>query len=62
MGYFEQTSDELAKELRIDKKLADYAIKKIQDFTPDGVCARNLEECLCIQLRKKNIRMKNYMR
>ncbi len=53
-GYFHETASELAKELKIHEKLADYAIKKVQDFTPDGVCARNLEECLCIQLRKKN--------
>ncbi len=54
-GYFPYTDIELAKELNISIESAEYAIKKVQDFTPDGIAARDLKECLIIQLKKRNI-------
>ena len=39
--------------LDISEKDVDNILKMIQDFEPTGVGARNLQECLCIQLQKK---------
>lgn len=39
--------------LDISEKNVENILKMIQDFEPTGVGARNLQECLCIQLQKK---------
>lgn len=39
--------------LNISEKDVENILKMIQDFEPTGVGARNLQECLCIQLQKK---------
>ena len=39
--------------LDISEKDVENILKMIQDFEPTGVGARNLQECLCIQLQKK---------
>ena len=45
--------------LKHSEKEVEEMIKKIQQFDPPGVAARNLQECLLIQLhRKKNGRKK----
>ena len=54
-GYLEQTLEELAEllpeELEIDKLELQTALKHIQHLDPIGVGARDLAECLCLQLQ-----------
>ena len=51
-GYFKEDVKECAKILKCSEKKINDAIKIIQEFTPYGVCARNLEECILIQLKE----------
>lgn len=39
--------------LDISEKDVETILKMIQDFEPTGIGARNLQECLCLQLQKK---------
>ena len=53
-GYFSFPIEETALELEVSPEKLGGIVKLIQTFEPDGVGARNLSECLIIQLRKKN--------
>lgn len=48
-------SDDLAFHLNMETKLADLEryLKIIQDFDPPGIGARDLQECLLLQIRRK---------
>jgi RNA polymerase sigma-54 factor len=48
-------SDDLAFHMNIDTKMADLEryLKIIQDFDPPGIGARNLQECLLLQIIRK---------
>ncbi|MFL9611306.1 RNA polymerase factor sigma-54 [Methylobacillus sp. Pita2] len=54
-GYLEQSLEELAEllpeELEIDLLELETALKHIQNLDPPGIGARNLAECLALQLR-----------
>ncbi|ABE48413.1 RNA polymerase factor sigma-54 [Methylobacillus flagellatus] len=54
-GYLEQSLEELAEllpeELEIDPLELETALKHIQNLDPPGIGARNLAECLTLQLR-----------
>lgn len=54
-GYLEQSLEELAElmpeELEIDQLELETALKHIQNLDPPGIGARNLAECLALQLR-----------
>jgi RNA polymerase sigma-54 factor len=52
-GYFTSSIDETAEILEIDAQDALRMLSLIQSFEPLGVGARNLKECLCIQLKLK---------
>ena len=58
-GYLRRESssikDDLAFRQNIDasEEEIDSLIKKIQHFDPSGICARNLQECLLLQLYRK---------
>ena len=58
-GYLENTlqsiSDDLIFQLNIDTTVdrIEYVLEEIQDLEPVGVGARNLQECLLLQLNKK---------
>ncbi|MBA5851337.1 RNA polymerase factor sigma-54 [Clostridium sp. cel8] len=54
-GYLELLEGELEKQFNISSEIADYCIKQVQSLEPDGIGARDLKECLKIQLKKKNI-------
>lgn len=58
-GYLILSNVELQNELSISKELADYCIKKVQSLEPDGIAARDLKECLKIQLKKINMEDEN---
>jgi RNA polymerase sigma-54 factor len=54
-GYLEQSLEELTAllhgELEIELLELETALKHIQNLDPPGIGARNLSECLCLQLR-----------
>jgi len=52
-GYMTLTVEEIAKELGITQESVQIVLKAIQSFEPAGVGARNLKECLLIQLEHK---------
>jgi RNA polymerase sigma-54 factor len=54
-GYLDMTAEVLAEELRIEKEIVDYAIDVVQSLEPVGIAARNLKECLKIQIARKGI-------
>ncbi|UCG79006.1 MAG: RNA polymerase factor sigma-54 [Nitrospirota bacterium] len=49
-GYLCSSEEELSKITKFDKELVMQAIALIQSFDPSGIGARNLKECLLIQL------------
>lgn len=54
-GYMTLTPEEIAKELGVSLEYVNIVLEAIQGFDPIGVGARDLKECLLIQLRHKNI-------
>lgn len=55
-GYMTLTPEEIAKELGVSLDYVNIVLEAIQGFDPIGVGARNLKECLLIQLKYKNIK------
>jgi RNA polymerase sigma-54 factor len=51
-GWITISIDELADFSGFDKTLIEKVLLKMQNFEPNGVFARNLKECLIIQLKK----------
>jgi RNA polymerase sigma-54 factor len=47
------TVQDIAEDLDVDESMVEKVLEVIQNFEPSGVGARNLRECLLIQLRKK---------
>jgi RNA polymerase sigma-54 factor len=58
-GYMDESPEKIAEELKISSILAKECIKIVQTLEPDGICARDLKECLKIQLEKKGKLDKN---
>lgn len=58
-GYLNCSIEEIAENLKVNKDLVSYSLKLVQGFRPWGVAARNLKECLKIQLEKENIKDMN---
>ncbi len=50
-GYLAVTLEELAELLSLDVPFIEDVLRKIQEFDPPGIAARNLQECLLIQAR-----------
>jgi len=50
-GYFRSTVEEIADEMQVDPLRVGQVLEIIQGFDPPGVAARNLKECLLIQLK-----------
>ncbi|EIM29285.1 RNA polymerase factor sigma-54 [Microvirga lotononidis] len=53
-GYLSEDLAELAARLRVTPEEVEGALRLIQSFEPSGVGARNLAECLAIQLRERD--------
>lgn len=59
-GYLRRAVSSLVDDLAFSQNVIaseeeiEYVLKKIQNFDPAGVAARDLQECLLIQLRKKD--------
>ncbi|MGL5821528.1 MAG: RNA polymerase factor sigma-54 [Sarcina sp.] len=54
-GYLDISIEEISKELYEDIEEVEIALKIVQGLEPIGIGARNLKECLLIQLRKKRL-------
>ena len=54
-GYLQTSLEEIAKEFQIADSEIEQTLKKIQEFEPVGVGARNLQECLLIQVEVKRL-------
>jgi RNA polymerase sigma-54 factor len=52
-GYLQSSADELAFATNIPAQKIEEVVKVIQSFDPPGVAARNLRECLMLQLQRK---------
>lgn len=55
-GYFEEDIDETANRNKCSVIEVNKALSIIQSLEPEGIGARNLKECLKIQLNRKNIK------
>jgi len=51
-GYLQATVDEIATLTEADTSEVESVLSKMQSFDPPGVCARDLSECLLIQVRQ----------
>ncbi len=51
-GYLRSTIEDVARLCDVPEEVAESALKKIQDFDPPGVAARDLRECLLIQVQQ----------
>lgn len=54
-GYLDMPLEDICKELNISIALGQEALEILQDLDPDGIGARDLKECLKIQLIKKGL-------
>ena len=54
-GYMITTIEDICDEFNISIEVGEKVLHQIQHFDPVGVGARNLEECLIIQLRDKKV-------
>ncbi|MDD3570470.1 MAG: RNA polymerase factor sigma-54 [Lachnospiraceae bacterium] len=55
-GYLKDDVLEIARILHISEEKTMQALALVQEFEPAGVCARNIQECLVIQLKRKGIK------
>jgi RNA polymerase sigma-54 factor len=51
-GYFRATVADVAEDCSVCENLVEAVLGKIQSFDPMGIAARNLQECLLIQVRQ----------
>ncbi len=54
-GYLKASLDEIAEEANIDSEEVERVLRQVQLFDPVGVAARDLKECLLIQIRHLGI-------
>ena len=52
-GYFRMSSAEVATMLGVTEQYVEEVLKKVQQLDPPGVAARDLKECLLLQLRRE---------
>jgi RNA polymerase sigma-54 factor len=50
-GYLDLPVDELAEEAGVDVPFVENVLRRVQEFDPPGVAARDLQDCLLIQAR-----------
>jgi len=55
-GYLKASVEDVARQSGLDEELVATALEKVQRFDPTGVAARDLQECLRIQLRALRVR------
>jgi RNA polymerase sigma-54 factor len=54
-GYLRTTTEEIAQETGSDQAKVEEVLETVQGFDPPGVAARNLQECLTLQLKTLGI-------
>src|SRR3712207_1130367 len=54
-GYLRESEVELMKKFNVERSIVDSAIKVIHSLEPAGIGARNLQECIILQLRDRYI-------
>lgn len=54
-GYLTVSTEDIAKALHVEQSFAEETLSFVQTFDPCGVAARNLRECLIIQLASKGL-------
>ena len=54
-GYLENTLEEICNDLEVDKEVGKNALEILQSLEPCGIGARDIKECLLIQLKNKGI-------
>lgn len=52
-GYLKRSIEELADETGLSREQVEQTVQVLQGFDPAGVCAGNLQECLLLQLRRR---------
>ena len=58
-GYIEGNLEDISGEMNVSVRKVEDALKVVQSFEPYGVGARNLKECLLIQIRNRGMEDKN---
>jgi len=58
-GYLGETLEDISLELNIDIEVAEKALTILQSLEPKGIGARDLKECLKLQLKKKEVKDEN---
>jgi RNA polymerase sigma-54 factor len=53
-GYMRTDLDEIAQQLGVERARIEQALELAQTFDPAGIMARDLTECLALQLKEKN--------
>jgi RNA polymerase sigma-54 factor len=53
-GYLNYPIEEIARELNVDVPMAERVLRVVQQLDPPGIAARNLQECLLIQLAQRD--------
>ena len=51
-GYLRSTAEDIARSCEVEESIVASVLSKIQDFDPPGVAARDLRECLLIQVNQ----------
>ena len=54
-GYLEESTETIASYFGTDTELVEDLLSDLQALDPSGVCARSLEECLKLQLERRNM-------
>ena len=55
-GYFDMEVEEVAEKISVNIDVVNKSLKLLQSLEPYGIAARNLEECLLIQIKRLNIK------
>ena len=53
-GYMEEPLEDVAKRFEVEVSFVEEQLKILQSLDPAGVCARNLKECLMLQLERNH--------
>lgn len=54
-GYLSESTDSIAEYFHVDTEKIEFLLGCLQELDPAGVCARSLEECLRLQLKRKQM-------
>lgn len=58
-GYLELSTKEISEQLSVGEESVNCALEVVQSLDPPGIAARDIKECLKLQLTRKNIIDKN---